>query len=403
MHVIHVSASNGGGGAGIAASRLHKSLVKKGHYSVMLLDRDIGENESVERVKGNSDLIPRLRNGVGRLLITLVDHEKGGLRSVSVLPSGLPRVLNKRDGIIHLHWVQGEMMSIEEIGRIKGPLVWTLHDGWPISGAEHIVSERVLERIKNDYVDRLDKWWDLDRWCFQRKQRWKIGGIAVAPSRWMSDVASGSSLMSNWEIEVIPNIVEVRSRGYSPVRMERLGVFRIACGSASERDGKAEVITEVIDTCIEASAYMGRDLEVIRVGARENKEYRLSERCRVRDIEKNSVEMGDVLSYCDCFISGSRLESFGLLAAEAQACGVPVICWKTSGLKDVVVNGETGFLINMCQRQEMVRKILWLESYTNEARIMGQNAKKRAARLWSAEVVCAAYERVYERVLAGVN
>ena len=39
--------------------------------------------------------------------------------------------------LINLHWIQGEMISIEEIGRIKKPIVWTLHDAWPFCGTEH--------------------------------------------------------------------------------------------------------------------------------------------------------------------------------------------------------------------------------------------------------------------------
>ena len=46
--------------------------------------------------------------------------------------------INKSDyDIVHLHWVNNNMISVRDIARIKKPLVWTMHDSWPFCGAEH--------------------------------------------------------------------------------------------------------------------------------------------------------------------------------------------------------------------------------------------------------------------------
>ncbi|MHB1987593.1 MAG: glycosyltransferase [Acidimicrobiales bacterium] len=47
----------------------------------------------------------------------------------------------------------------------------------------------------------------------------------------------------------------------------------------------------------------------------------------------------------DCCIVPSRSESFGLVALEAAACGVPVVAAGVGGLTTLVVNGETGYLV----------------------------------------------------------
>jgi len=58
--------------------------------------------------------------------------------SLNIFPTGLHKVLNASDAdVIHLHWINNEMISIKEIAKIKKPLVWTLHDMWPLCGAEH--------------------------------------------------------------------------------------------------------------------------------------------------------------------------------------------------------------------------------------------------------------------------
>jgi len=47
----------------------------------------------------------------------------------------------------------------------------------------------------------------------------------------------------------------------------------------------------------------------------------------------------------DCLVLPSHLEGFGLAAAEASACGVPVIAARASSLPEVVLDGETGLLV----------------------------------------------------------
>ncbi len=50
-------------------------------------------------------------------------------------------------------------------------------------------------------------------------------------------------------------------------------------------------------------------------------------------------------SAADMLVMPSYYESFGLAALEAEACGCPVVATKVGGLKDIVRDGETGYLI----------------------------------------------------------
>ncbi len=57
--------------------------------------------------------------------------------------------------------------------------------------------------------------------------------------------------------------------------------------------------------------------------------------------------MSAVINACDVYAAPSRLEGFGMIQLEAQACGKPVISINVGGPKDVVVHGETGFLVDI--------------------------------------------------------
>jgi len=59
---------------------------------------------------------------------------------------------------------------------------------------------------------------------------------------------------------------------------------------------------------------------------------------------KKGQELVDLLSISDVFVFPSKTDTFGLTMIEAMACGIPVAAFDVTGPKDVVTNGETGYL-----------------------------------------------------------
>jgi alpha-maltose-1-phosphate synthase len=57
--------------------------------------------------------------------------------------------------------------------------------------------------------------------------------------------------------------------------------------------------------------------------------------------------MAKLINACDIYAAPSRLEGFGMIQLEAQACGKPVISINVGGPKDVIIHGETGFLADV--------------------------------------------------------
>src|SRR5205085_3842933 len=105
---------------------------------------------------------------------------------------------NRNDSdIVNLHWVGGETMSIGDIGRIRKPIVWTLHDMWAFCGAEHYTDDGPAARWRHGYSAHNRSHHcagiDIDRHTWNRKlQAWKNPMHVVAPSRWLADCARKS-------------------------------------------------------------------------------------------------------------------------------------------------------------------------------------------------------------------
>lgn len=63
--------------------------------------------------------------------------------------------------------------------------------------------------------------------------------------------------------------------------------------------------------------------------------------------------MAYLLSACDIYAAPSRLEGFGMIQMEAEACGVPVISINVGGPVDTIVHGQTGYLAAVGSKIEL--------------------------------------------------
>ena len=62
-------------------------------------------------------------------LIKKLNFENSNHQSISLFPSHWLKFINSSSAdVIHLHWINSEMLSISDIGKIKKPIVWTIHD-----------------------------------------------------------------------------------------------------------------------------------------------------------------------------------------------------------------------------------------------------------------------------------
>jgi len=82
---------------------------------------------------------------------------------------------------------------------------------------------------------------------------------------------------------------------------------------------------------------------------------------------------------CDIFILPTlRLESFGIVIAEAMACGKPVIASNIGAIPDVIDNGTNGILIPIGDFKELARQINSLLNNQRYSSMLAKNAQQKA-------------------------
>lgn len=110
------------------------------------------------------------------------------------------------------------------------------------------------------------------------------------------------------------------------------------------------------------------------------------------------ARLADFYSAADAVLVPSRSESFGLVALEAESCGTPVIGAAAGGLRYVIRDGETGFLVEGYDPAEYADRILQLFSDPALAARLSSGAIRHAA-IFSWDATAADIRSVYREVL----
>jgi N-acetyl-alpha-D-glucosaminyl L-malate synthase BshA len=106
-----------------------------------------------------------------------------------------------------------------------------------------------------------------------------------------------------------------------------------------------------------------------------------------------------LLSVADVFLLPSAQESFGLAAAEAMACGTPVVASRVGGLPEVITHGETGFLHAPDDLQGMAASVLALLTDPALRRRLSQAGRATMVERFCEERIVPMYEEFYTRLL----
>lgn len=111
-------------------------------------------------------------------------------------------------------------------------------------------------------------------------------------------------------------------------------------------------------------------------------------------------DVPDIIRAADIFALPSFSEGMSVTLLEAMAAELPVVATRVGGNDEVVVDGETGFLVPNDHSSEMARRLLQLFGDENLRRRMGLAGRKRAVDFFSTARMVSAFSSLYQDVIA---
>jgi glycosyltransferase involved in cell wall biosynthesis len=96
-------------------------------------------------------------------------------------------------------------------------------------------------------------------------------------------------------------------------------------------------------------------------------------------------DVPDLLASFEVFAFPSHFEGLCLAVIEAQAAGVPVVATPVGGIRETVIEGETGFLVPVGDPQALAERISWCLDHADEAQRVAVEARTRVAAQFDVE------------------
>lgn len=410
---ILIVSNNNTGGAGRAADRLHQSLLAEGENSYLWLNSG---NCTTANTFKNGKINKYYRNFlslVSAKLLNLQSSNNQYPRSLNLFKSKLANKINKSDfDVVNLHWVNGEMLSIRDISRIRKPLVMTLHDMWAFCGAEHYALDGPEGRWRQGYRRsnraKNETGIDWDWWTWKRKKvLWKKQFSLVCPSAWLADCVRGSALMRDWPVTVIPNPLDLNT--YKPWPQ---GIAREMCGlpaggkiilfgaigkDSSGRKGQ-DLLLESLQHLRESG--VGNDCHLAIFGQHKpESEPDLSFPIHWMGHKHDDLSMALLYSSADVMVVPSRLDNLPQTATEAQACGCPVVAFNSGGLADTLEDRVTGYLAKPFDCSDLAVGIWWALDETRMKTYNRELCSDKAKNRWGSKTIVQNYVRLFDSVL----
>lgn len=244
--------------------------------------------------------------------------------------------------IIHLQNIHGYYIDIDilfnYLAAADKPIVWTLHDCWAFTGHCSYFSFANCERWKNGCFDCPQKKSYPSSLLMDRsKQNWikkkeLFTGVknmtVVTPSKWLAELA-GKSFLGKFPVKVINNGIDTE------VFKPTCGDFRAAYGLENKKIilGVASVWDKRkgLDDFIKLAGITDDNYVIVLVGVNEKQKNTLPGNIIGISGTNNTAELAEIYTAADVFVNFTYEDNYPTVNLEAQACGTPVITYKTGG------------------------------------------------------------------------
>ncbi len=353
------------GGAAIAAQRLHKKLNHKGIESRFLYKTGLTSDPTYIKWEWQKrDFFSRRKR---RFLHGLEkkykqryipeDAKEFEQFNLSMQAEGVRlKDIDYVPDIINLHWIGGMFNYGHFFSSIPMhiPIVWTLHDMNAFTGGCHYAGtcNKYLDHCGSCPQLHASSAHDLSYKVFKDKYRWYRQSFnkrvcIVSPSNWLKKVAESSQLLNGHDIQCIPNGLDTNK--FKPhdknIARDVLGIPRDAQVLLFVADN-IENTRKGIDLLNGALNRLKNrhNLFLLTIGRGESRLEFSGKHIHVGYIEMEEI-MSMVYSAADLFIAPSREDNLPNTLLESISCGTPVIAFDQGGMRDVVREHKTGFLV----------------------------------------------------------
>lgn len=410
--VLHISMSDGGGGSGRSAYRVHVGLQQLGYQSHMLVGTKVTQDARVGAVRLR--YLKKL-DSLFELFTKKLDLQ------YMFYPSSFALLWHpwyRNADVVQLYNLHGDYFSFTALPLLSRnkTVVWRISDQWLFTG--HCSYSYDCERWKigcgacpnlSEYPsmkrDRTALLWKTKNWAYKHTRL-----HIVAPSSWSHRLAGESPLLNRFPTHLIPNGVDVNI--FRPIRKQdaraalglpQQGLYIIYYDNPSDASRKGSIYLGAISREL-AKRTWDVQIKLLAIGGKMT---------GIENIEglpvhslgyvKDDAKLALVLSAADLFILTPLADNLPNSILESMACGTPVISWRVGGIGDAVRHLETGYLAEYQDLVDLIKGIELLIINEPLRLKLGAHARKMIEQEYTQELQAMRYADLYQEIDHGRN
>lgn len=364
MKVIQVNTVSHTGSTGKIATALYQITEENGHLPFIAYGRGNAPSDISGYKIGNFF-------DFGTHVLVNFFQGKSGFGSRYVTQKFLDWLDVKKPDILHLHNLHGFYINVEMlfdyIKQHNIPVVWTLHDCWPLTGQCAYFDYACCEKwktgcfqcpiYKTEYPYSLFR--DNSRNNYITKKSTFTGVqnmVIVTPSNWLAEIVR-SSFLKEYAVQVIPNGIDLHI--FQPAVAD-YHTGRIILGVAnvwSKRKG-LHYFLELADRLDEA-------YHIVLIGLSRRQQALIKKKYadRITALTRTATQ-GELARWYQrafVYVNPTLEDNFPTTNLEALACGTPVITFNTGGSPECITK-KCGIIVEKGNIERLKEAILSLES-----------------------------------------
>ena len=414
MRVLIVNTSERTGGAAVAARRLTEALINNGVKAKMLvMEKQTDDLYVVDYHHWLKDEW----NFIWERFVIWANNlfSRRNLFKVSIANTGTDitktREFQEAD-IIHLHWINQGFLSLYSIRKIlesDKPVVWTMHDMWPMTGICHHAYECCNYQLACSHCPflRLPRAKDLSASVFRKKRSLLKGAPIkfVAVSNWLAERGRRSALIGDKDIVVIPNAISLShfslincSDARSSLHLSNRYVVAFGAARIDDDIKGLPLLLKALQLLIDSNFAKREDLHLLLFGG--VKDERVLNQVPVPYTYLGYVndfhQMSLIYSASNAVVQPSLYETFGQTLIEAQACGCIPIAFGNSGQADIITHQVNGYLADYLSVDSLADGIRW----SLETEVKRSVLRNNVLAHYTESVVALRYTELYNEAIA---
>ncbi|MDF1584688.1 MAG: glycosyltransferase family 4 protein [Methyloprofundus sp.] len=409
MKALIVNTSDIQGGAARAAYRLHQALLAEGVDSQMLVQSKSSDDFTVLGPQTKfQKALGKMRPTLDSIPVRRYPARTKTLFSPSWLPfAGLVDKINAiKPDVVHLHWIAGGMMRIEDLAKIKAPIVWSLHDMWAFTGGCHYDEncEGYKKHCGNCKVLVSDKSNDLSRGIYNRKAKVfdTLENLTIIGlSRWLASCAEASQLLKDKPIICLPNPIDtmvfapfdrLQARELLKLPLDKKLILFGAMGATSDPRKGFRELAQALD-------HLPAEYELVVFGSSAPQTPQgFKQKAHYLGQLHDDVSLRVLYSAANVMVVPSLQENLSNAIMESIACGTPVVGFDIGGNSDLVDHQINGYLARPFDTNDLANGIDWVLSAINYNQLC-ENAREKVVSTFDSRLVANQYIELYQHII----